>query len=186
MAFLVVPAVAMSSWHAQQLFAITTARAVTQGGQYVPVAAACLVAAGLWAMAAKRNFGAVELRALTQGFAIVTLLVAGALAVGWYIGPSARSFYGPGFPSNEMLATITAANVAVLIFGAAVSWTGVTLLNRRFFWAGMLFVTAMAVWRIFEFDMDFQLRALILVCTGVSLIAVGMRFESYLKKRRLV
>jgi uncharacterized membrane protein len=186
MAFLVVPAVAMSSWHAQQIFAITAARTATQGGQYVPVAAACLVAAGLWAMAAKRNFGPVELRALTKGFVAVTLIVAGALAVSWYIGPPARSSFRLGFPSNGMLAAIAAANVAVLIFGGAVSWTGVALLNRRIFWAGMLFVAAMAVWRIFEFDMDFQLRALMLVCAGVGLIVIGMRFESYLKKRRLV
>jgi uncharacterized membrane protein len=183
---LAVPAVVTSSWHAREIYALTSAKAGPQLAMYLPLIAACLVATGLWAMAAMRKFGPAELRVLAKGFVTVTLLLAVAVAVGWAAAPTARAFDRIPIPSNQMLAAFAAANTAVLILSAAIAWTGVTLLNRRIFWAGILFVAGLCVWRIFEFDMDFQLRALMLVCAGIGLIAIGMRFESYLKKRRLV
>ncbi|HQM51233.1 MAG TPA: DUF2157 domain-containing protein [Candidatus Hydrogenedentes bacterium] len=179
-AFLVIPLVAMSSWHAQEVFNLSLAGNANGLKPFVPLAAAALVAAGLWVWTILRKAWPAELRLLLGGFAAVTAIVSGALVVGWRLGPSNAA------PTGLMLAAILAANLAVLVFGATIAWTGVTLLNRCVFWAGTLFVAAMAVWRIFEFQMDFQLRALILVCAGIGLIVIGMRFESYLKRRRLV
>ena len=85
-----------------------------------------------------------------------------------------------------MWASVGLANIAALILRAAITWTGVTLLNRLRFWLGVFFAAMeLSIW-LFEVTSDLQVWAVVLVCAGIGLVTVGMQFESYLKKRRLV
>ena len=113
----------------------------------------------------------------------VMALEVGLLAAGMAFAPESQPNL---YPQEARVAIFAGANAAVLILGAAIAWTGVLFLNRRIFWMGTLYVAGISVWRIFELDMDFQLRASILVCVGAGLIAIGICLESYLKKRSLV
>ncbi|MBW7865430.1 MAG: DUF2157 domain-containing protein [Candidatus Hydrogenedentes bacterium] len=182
-----ITAVPMSSWQTGRFFYTMGAVPPVDFSlvRYTPLIAACLAESFLWALLAIRNFGPPELRTFAKSFLILMSLLVATLAAGIVLtrGPQA---YPSAYPDNGMLAVFAAANLAVLALGAVIAWAGVTMLNRRVFWVGTLFVTLMAVWRIFEFDIDFQIRALTLVCTGIVLITVGIRFESHLKKRRLV
>ena len=177
----------MSSWHAHIVFIDAYRNQITDQTQYllqyVPIVLASIIAAGLWGFTTTRYSGVAELRLLIRVFVTVMALEVGLLAAGMAFAPESQPNL---YPQEARVAIFAGANAAVLILGAAIAWTGVLFLNRRIFWMGTLYVAGISVWRIFELDMDFQLRASILVCVGAGLIAIGICLESYLKKRSLV
>ncbi|MBP8129959.1 MAG: DUF2157 domain-containing protein [Candidatus Hydrogenedentes bacterium] len=182
---LAIPAVALSMWHAFDLFYGMDKSLGLPPERFLPAILACIVASVLWPLAAWRDFGPPELRTLACGFALTLLIAISTLAAGCM----AESRLGPvvgAEPAGAILAIFAAANGAVLILGGSVTWTGVLLLSRRIFWAGTFFIAGIAATRILEIDMNFQYKAFFFICAGIGLIAAGMRFESYLKKRRLV
>jgi uncharacterized membrane protein len=180
-----IPAAMFSEWRAESLFYNGRERIYgLTWERYVPLAAACLAAGILWAIVVRRGFVPRQLRSLAVSFVIVALLLIIALVVGClYASSSCDTAY---YPSPPMLLVFVASNLAVVVLGGSITHAGLALLDRRIIWSGVLYVAAMVMTRIMEMNTNQQYLAVSLMCAGLILIAVVMRLEAHLRRRRLV
>ena len=149
----------------------------------IPVAAAAVGSIPLWVLYARAWPKAGALRPLGSClFAGLVLLVAGiglALAT-----PSDQPYY---LRTLAEAADITAAilgNAAVLALAAGLIAGGMSTLDRRLFWPGILLIVLLVVSRFFEYESGLLWKAAALLACGVGIILGGIRFESYLRQRR--
>ncbi len=149
---------------------------------------------GLWAIAAygiwqwflrwrdrstEESSQRLELRELwmkTPVFAVV-LLILGA-AVFCQLQGSLEQF-GSAFNVGPL-----ALNTLLFFIGFAMLHDGALLGIRHRFWGGVGIVVVGLVTRMFEYDTDLLLKALVLVVCGIGIIAAGLWFEK--KARRAV
>ena len=77
------------------------------------------------------------------------------------------------------------SNVACLVLSAGLIANSFRAEDRRFFWAGVLFVALVIASRFFEYETGLLLKAVVFITCGIGLILAGVGFENYLKKRRI-
>ncbi len=142
--------------------------------------------AGLWAIAAyggwqwflrwrslsagelSQRLASSELWMKTPVFAVVLLLLGLAIfcQLQGFLRASGSAFLGP-----------IALNILLFFIGFAMLHDGTLLGIRRRFWGGMGIVVIGLVTRMFEYDTDLLLKALVLGVCGIGIIAAGLWFE---------
>jgi hypothetical protein len=76
------------------------------------------------------------------------------------------------------------ANVACFILAAALVANGFSSLDRRIFWAGVMFIALVITSRFLEYETGLLIKAAVFIACGICLILAGVGFENYLKQRR--
>ena len=78
------------------------------------------------------------------------------------------------------------ANIACFTLSAGFIACSFRLEDRRIFWAGVLFAALIIASRFLEYETGLLIKAVVFIACGIGLIAAGVGFENYLKKRRLI
>jgi len=148
----------------------------------IPVAAAAVGSIPLWVLYARAWPKAGALRPLGSClFAGLVLLVAGiGLALAY---PSSKQYLHTLAEAADITAAIL-GNAAVLALAAGLIAGGMSTLDRRLFWPGILLIVLLVVSRFFEYESGLLWKAAALLACGVGIILGGIRFESYLRQRR--
>jgi uncharacterized membrane protein len=81
---------------------------------------------------------------------------------------------------------VVLANVACVILTATLIVNAFLLLDRRIFWAGILFAALVIASRFLEYETGLLIKAAVFITCGIMLILTGVGFENYLKRRRLI
>ncbi|MEM9136008.1 MAG: hypothetical protein AAGB01_01480, partial [Cyanobacteria bacterium P01_F01_bin.42] len=86
--------------------------------------------------------------------------------------------------SGESLSILGPAAVNVLLFGLSLLLIhdGLLLTIRRRFWGGMIVLVISLISRMFEFNTDLTLKAVVLSLCGLGIIAAGLWFEYRIKQ----
>ena len=79
-----------------------------------------------------------------------------------------------------VVATFT-INLLLTMLAIGLIRDGLTLVQRRTFWGGMVMLVLQIVTRMFEYDTGLLLKALVFVLCGGAIIASGLWFERQLK-----
>jgi len=139
----------------------------------IPVAAAYIIAILMWvgnfySMLKKPRIRPISISILTS-----TLLLLSAIIV--------KSF----FLYNAYVFVIIACHFACAALCIGLIVSSFRMEDRRLFWAGILFLALIITTRFFEYETGLLLKAAVFTACGISLILVGVKFENYLKRRRL-
>lgn len=79
-----------------------------------------------------------------------------------------------------VVATCT-INLLLAMLSIGLIRDGLTLVQRRNFWGGMVMLVLQIISRMFEYDTELLLKAVVFVVCGVAIIASGLWFERQLK-----
>jgi hypothetical protein len=150
----------------------------------IPVAPAVVGSIPLWVLYARAWPKAGALRPLGLGlFAGLVLLVAG---IGLALATSSNQpYYLRTLAEAADITAVILGNAAVLALAAGLIGSAMAAVDRRLFWPGILLVVLLVVSRFFEYESGLLWKAAALLACGVGIILGGIRFESYLRQRRL-
>jgi len=117
-------------------------------------------------------------------------LFAGLVLLGAGIGlalatPSDQPYYLRTLAEAADITAVILGNAAVLALAAGLIGSAMAAVDRRLFWPGILLVVLLVVSRFFEYESGLLWKAAALLACGVGIILGGVRFESYLRQRRL-
>ncbi|MGB7441894.1 MAG: DUF2157 domain-containing protein [Coleofasciculaceae cyanobacterium] len=74
-------------------------------------------------------------------------------------------------------------NLLLLILAAGLVQEGLAQGKRRLFWGGMVLLTLQIFTRMLEYQTDLLLKSLVLLLCGCGVIAAGLWFERYVRRR---
>ncbi len=86
---------------------------------------------------------------------------------------------------NWIVSTV-AANLSLVCLIVGLIWSSVAMADRRVFLAGIILAGVLVASRFFEYETGLLWKSVAFLSCGVTLIASGVRFETYLRRRRLV
>jgi hypothetical protein len=139
----------------------------------VPTITAYLLGIAAWLAAIKRVLSDTNAKWITAGLFVSSVLVAASVLVTPLLMDSPDSFWCTVY-----------ANVACFILAAALVANGFSLLDRRIFWAGVMFIALVITSRFLEYETGLLIKAAVFIACGICLILAGVGFENYLKQRR--
>lgn len=149
--------------------------------QLLPLIIVCAMALMLWSLAAVHRFVLSELRILSLAFLLSgLLLLTSMICAGFIVNTGENAITTMHWLSFVM------AYIAAAVLGIGTAWTGVALVDRRTFLLGTLYNVIAAVHCAIQTQATLQVKAGILIAIGFIVLFTGIRFESFLKKRRLV
>jgi uncharacterized membrane protein len=140
----------------------------------VPTICLYVPALVMWGLAFKGTLADGEIRLVALGVLVSCVLVAAPIALTPVLMSAPDSFW-----------SIVFSNVACLVLSTALVINSFRAEDRRFFWAGVLFVALVIASRFFEYETGLLIKAVVFITCGVGLIIAGVGFENYLKKRRI-
>lgn len=116
----------------------------------------------LFARFAKARQGVTEERISEGVFWAISLIMA---AIPWLQGSWAM-------PVGTLI-----ANLATVILGVMLFWKGLTILDRRYFWMGLILLVLEVVGRFFEYEAGLLWKSAAFIFAGLVLMAGGVLFE---------
>jgi uncharacterized membrane protein len=116
----------------------------------------------------KRNLGVLTLSIIVA----VALIVAGVII--------------QLYDEASFFITVIFANIAAFCLAAAFIGNAFITEDRRTFWAGILFTALLITSRFLEYETSLMIKAAVFTICGIALIAAGIKFESFLRKRKLI
>lgn len=161
-----------SIWESYQLSNYISAEEVKKLTEFLPdILWLSFIALLGWAHIFRhpQNLNPLQKLNINHGFILLLSLVTSGLLI-WHLNHSY---------------IITAATITVNILFALLSIglirDGLTLVQRRTFWAGMVMLVLQIISRMFEYDTGLILKALVFVLCGIAIIGSGLWFERELK-----
>jgi len=139
--------------------------------QAIPV---YLLALAAWLFAFKYVLADFQVRWISMGLLAACVLVTAPILITAASMGLSDSFW-----------CVVSANVACVILAATLVANGFLLLDRRVFWAGVLFSALVITSRFLEYETELLTKAVVFVTCGIILILAGVGFENYLKRRRI-
>lgn len=140
----------------------------------IPVASVYIIAVLMWVYVFKSMLSTRRLRPISISILASTILVLSGIIV--------KIFW----TYNDYLLLVISSNLACLALCVGLIVNSFRAEDRRLFWAGILFTALIIASRFLEYETDLLLKAVVFTACGVGLILAGVKFENYLKKRRLV
>jgi uncharacterized membrane protein len=140
----------------------------------VPTIAAYLLGIAAWLAAIKQVLSDTNAKWIAAGLFVSSVLVAASVLMTPMLMSSPDSFWCTVY-----------ANVACFILAAALVANSFVLLDRRIFWAGVMFIALVIASRFLEYKTGLLIKAVIFIVCGIGIILAGVGFENYLKKRRI-
>ena len=141
----------------------------------IPAAAAYIIAILMWVGIFYPMLKKPRLRPISISFFASTLLLLSAIIV------KASSVHN----HNNYVLVIIACHFACVLLCIGLIASSFLMEDRRLFWAGVLFAALIIATRFFEYETGLLLKAAVFTACGIILILVGVKFENYLKRRRL-
>jgi uncharacterized membrane protein len=139
--------------------------------QTIPV---YVLAFAAWLFACRYVLADAQIRWISTGLLASCILVAAPILITAALMGSPDTFW-----------CVVSANIACVLLAATLVVNGFLLLDRRIFWAGVLFAALIIASRFLEYDTELLIKAVVFVACGIVLILAGVGFENYLKRRRL-
>jgi uncharacterized membrane protein len=139
----------------------------------VPTICLYVPAVVMWGLAFKGTLADGKIRLVALGVLVSCVLVAAPIV----LTPILMSV------PDSFLSTVL-SNVACLVLSAGLIANSFRAEDRRFFWAGVLFVALVIASRFFEYETGLLIKAVVFITCGIGLILAGVGFENYLKRRR--
>lgn len=140
----------------------------------IPVASVYIIAVLMWAYVFKSILSTRRLRPISISILASTILVLSGII--------AKTFW----TYNDYLLLVISSNLACLVLCVGLIVNSFRAEDRRLFWAGILFTALIITSRFLEYKTDLLLKAIVFTACGVGLILAGVKFENFLKKRRLI
>jgi hypothetical protein len=85
--------------------------------------------------------------------------------------------------SNRAVPVHLAANLLALAVELGLAWVGLMQADRRWFWLGLLGLTAQVTLRFFEYDTDLVAKSIVFTVWGLTLLGAGWGFERAVARR---
>ena len=150
---------------------------------WILVGAAALGSVPLWVrvLARLRDLGSRRLAVL--GLAAGLVLAAAAVCRGQ--ATEMLDLGDEGLTVSAWIGVVLGHAGFVAVAGGLIG-TGVAAADRRYFWPGVLMVAALIFARFFEYETGLLLKAAVFMACGIGLIVGGIRFETYLRRRRAI
>jgi len=143
----------------------------------IPVAAGYIIAVIMWVYCFRLMLQNHQIRPISISVLASTVLV--------LLGIIAKIFLLEKWSYNDYLFVVIASHFACLALCIGLLASSFLIENRHIFWAGILLAALIITTRFFEYETGLLLKAAVFTACGVSLILAGVKFENYLKKRRL-
>jgi uncharacterized membrane protein len=140
-----------------------------------PTIAVYVLSIAVWLFAWKRVLSDAQARWISAGLLISCILTAAPILITPLLMSSPDSFW-----------CVVFANTACVILAATLIVNGFLLLDRRIFWAGIIFAALVITSRFLEYETGLLIKAVVFITCGIVLILAGVEFENYLKRRRFV
>jgi uncharacterized membrane protein len=137
----------------------------------IPLYVLCVAA---WLAALKHVLSDVQARWFSGGIFVSCVFVAAPIVITPLVMSSPDSFW-----------CVVSANAACVILAVTFIANGFLLLDRRIFWAGILFTALVIASRFLEYETGLIIKAVIFIACGIAIILAGVGFENYLRKRRI-
>jgi len=147
---------------------------------FVSAGVAAVASIPLWVVYALGWRRTGPLRPLGLGLLAAVLLMAAASGLGLLV-PRANSVE---CPTPVDIAVAVLANAAVLAMAAGLLTGAMASVDRRLFWPGVLLLVLLVVSRFFEYESNLMWKAAAFLACGLGIIGGGLKFESYLRRRR--
>ncbi|MCX5655339.1 MAG: DUF2157 domain-containing protein [Planctomycetota bacterium] len=149
----------------------------------ISVGAAAFCSIPLWVIYALAWRKAGALRPLGAGLLACLALL--AVGIGLTLAhPTDRQYYLPSSADGVDITAAVLGNIAVLALAVGLVASGMALLDRRLFWPGVLLLVILVVSRFFEYESNLMWKAAAFLVCGLGIIGGGLKFESYLRRRR--
>jgi uncharacterized membrane protein len=149
--------------------------------RFIPIGIMCVVTAFMWCEVVRRDFALPAIRSLSKIYLTCCALFVASQAFVLLM----LSRFGGSTPILPMVFYVC-VNLAAILLGAGVAWAGVALLDRRIFWIAVVYLGVLVAWRSLETDINLLARSMVLIGSGIAVIAGGVWFESILKTRKLI
>ena len=147
----------------------------TEGNMWViPVASVYIIAVLIWAYVFKSILSTRRLRPISISIFAATILVLSGI-----ITKTCWTY-------DDHLLLVISSNLACLALCIGLIVNSFLAEDRRLFWAGILFTALIITSRFLEYETDLLLKAIVFTACGVGLILAGVKFENFLKKRKLI
>ena len=134
----------------------------------VLLAAISAVALVMWLRAMKVLLTDASMRPLALSVALTGLLVCVVLVL------------------QDHIISVILANLALVLLAVGLTWSAIVVEDRRLFWLGILLFAVGILSRFLEYDTGLTAKAAAFIICGAGLIYGGIKFENYLRKRKLV
>ncbi len=110
---------------------------------------------------------------INNGAIALVILITGLLFI-WHLN------------QGEIMVIATGTiNLLLAMLSIGLIRDGLTLVQRRTFWGGMVMLVLQIISRMFEYDTELLLKAVVFVVCGGAIIASGLGFERKLKRANL-
>ncbi len=91
-----------------------------------------------------------------------------------------------GFLHYDYFVLVIASNITCFAISASLIINSSIAEDRRLFWSGILLAAIVIFSRFMEYETSLLTKAIAFVACGIALIVAGVKFESYLRKRRFI
>lgn len=143
----------------------------------IPVAAAYIMAIIMWVYVFKSMLQNRRIRLISISILVSTVLL--------LVGIIVKTFLPGNWIHDDYLFVVITSHLACLALCIGLIANSFLAEDRNFFWAGILFAAMIITTRFFEYETGLLFKAAVFTACGVGLIIAGVKFEDYLKKRRL-